>query len=212
MLSRALVALAVLITAPVNPIGPTRPSPFVIVDSAAHNVASYRFNDEVNEESVKAALDAIDRAESEHATSFLLEINTPGGDVDEGFKLAKRIEDSKMQIACVVDGKAASMGFYILQSCSTRAMTKRSALMTHEPSLGGMFAGRQNDWASVAAAMKAISDGMAEHCNHRLTTTIKQYHDHTDGNKQWWFSWSDAQKFKAVDKVVDSVKEILEKL
>src|SRR5581483_5373793 len=53
-----------------------------------------------------------------------IELNTPGGSNYVGFKLAKAIEECGKPTICVVDGMAQSFGFYLLQSCSIRAMTK----------------------------------------------------------------------------------------
>jgi hypothetical protein len=75
-----------------------------------------------------------------------------------------------------------------------------------------MMGGPANDWAAIAEALRALRDGMAEHCNHRLTTSIAEYHKRTDGSLMWWFSWNDAKKYHAVDEAVGSVREVLDAL
>jgi ATP-dependent protease ClpP protease subunit len=190
-----------------------KPKPVVKCDpDKAACVVKHKLNAEVGDKSVAAAIDMIDAAEEAGADAFVLEINTPGGSVPDGFELSKRIEDATIPITCVVDGDAASMGFYILQSCPERLMTKRSTLMAHEPALGGMFRGQPNEWAAIAAMMAAMRDALAEHCNHRLSSTIGYYHYRTDGGKMWWFNWNDALHWKAVDGVVGSVAEVVKGL
>ena len=175
-------------------------------------IVAYRLNEEINEQSAKTVIDWISAAEDAHADAFMLEMNTPGGEVDQGFEIAKKIENSKIPITCVVDGMSASMGAYILQSCPTRVVTRRSVIMFHEPSLGGLFAGRQFDWTAIAERMRVMTNAMAEHCVHRMAISLKEYHARTDGGKQFWMDEKDALKFKAVDKVVWSVQEVLASL
>lgn len=166
----------------------------------------------VDDELVDTAIQWIDAAEKARATVFVLEINTPGGSVFAGFRLVKRIEGSRIPMACVVDGMAASMGFYILQGCPMRVMTTRSVLMMHEPSIGGGGSLTPNEMRGLADSLKALREAMAMHCNARLTTTLEEYHEHTDGGLAWWFSFLDARKYNAVDVVVNSVKEVLDTL
>src|SRR3954466_93310 len=101
----------------------------------AQSVPSNRihFTGEVTQESVAAATKALGAAVPDGAHYVLFEINSPGGDVDAGFALAKTIEDSPAPVVCVFDGEGMSMAFYILQSCALRLMTPRSLLLIHKP-------------------------------------------------------------------------------
>lgn len=178
----------------------------------ANKPCRYRLNATINRDSVSSAISWISSAEKAGSTVFVLELNTPGGSVPAGFELAKKIEEAKVPVVCVVDGMAASMGFYILQSCPLRVMTARSMLMIHEPSLSAEMSGPPNDWDAVTEALKAMREAMAYHCNRRLTTTIQEYHAKTDGGKAWWFSWVDAKKYHAIDLVVNNIGEVMEEL
>lgn len=172
-------------------------------------VVSHRLNGGVDETTVREAMEMLEAANEAKADRFVLEINSPGGSVWDGFELARAIENSTTPVSCVVDGEAVSMGFYILQSCETRYTTRRSSLMAHEPSLSGRFGGNPNDWQAMADHLKAVAYGIAEHCNHRLTTSMKDYLARVDGGRQWWFTWRDAVRYGAVDGVVDSVKQVI---
>ncbi len=178
----------------------------------ANKPCKYRLNATINRESVSSAISWISSAEKAGSTVFVLELNTPGGSVPAGFELAKKIEEAKVPVVCVVDGMAASMGFYIISACPIRVMTYRSILMTHAPSLSADMSGQVNDWASAADALRALQVAIAAFCNRRLTTTIEEYHSRTDGGKEWWFSWVDAKRYHAVDLVVNSVSEVMAEL
>lgn len=167
---------------------------------------------QVNGDTTEEAIDWLTAAEKAKATVFVLEINTPGGSVAAGFRLVKRIENSSIPIACVVDGMAASMGFYILQACPMRVMTMRSVLMTHEPSISGDMGLTPNEMKALADSLRALREAMARHCNKRLTTSLEEYREHTDGGLAWWFTFIDAERYHAVDVVVESVNQVLDTL
>jgi ATP-dependent protease ClpP protease subunit len=162
----------------------------------------------VNVVSVKKAISWLDDAARAKPDAIVFEINTGGGSTAAGFELTKAIEGGSIPIICVVDGEAASMGFYILQSCPVRAMTRRSSLMAHEISFTMQGRGQPNFWRSIADWIKTHNDAFAEHCAHRLKITLAEYHTRTDGGKMWWLNWEEALKVNAVDMVVGSVVEV----
>lgn len=171
-----------------------------------------RFSDEVNQKTSKHIVKWIEAANKAGADELLLEINTPGGSVPDGFEVSRAIEDSDAPVTCIVDGDADSMGFYILQSCTNRIMTPRSKLMAHEPAIGGMAHGQPNFWIGLAEMMKAERDSLAIHCQHRLKVSLAEYHKRTDGGLMWWMLSNDAKKFGAIDGVKDSVKKFHKEL
>lgn len=169
-------------------------------------VPKYRFSEGVSDRAAKKAVAWIEAANKAGADEILLEINTGGGSVPAGFEISRAIEDSNAPVTCVVDGEAASMGFYVLQSCEKRLMTRRSRLMAHEPSLTGMMGGNPNDWQSITDNIKATAETMAWWCWHRLKVSRKFYDEKTVGSKQWWVLVDEAKKIGAVDDEVESVK------
>jgi ATP-dependent protease ClpP protease subunit len=173
-------------------------------------VPTYRFNDEVGEVSVKQAIAWIDAANAAGAQTIVFELNTPGGSVPDGFELAKAIENSKAPVVIVVDGEAASMGGYLLESASIRYMTFRSSLMFHSPSLGAMFQGTPEQWQAVADMLKAMANAIANHCAYRMNISLEQYHEKTDGSKMWWLGWEEALSVQAIDMAVPSVAYVIQ--
>jgi ATP-dependent protease ClpP protease subunit len=151
---------------------------------------------------------AIEAANEVKAAAILLELNSPGGSVEAGFKLAKAIENSHVPVVCVVDGEAASMSFFLLQSCDVRLMTKRSRLMAHQPSMSGNFRGTEEEWRNVAEALRVLTIAMSEHMCHKLKMPIKECQSRMIGSAQWWMDWSEAKKLNAVDNIVPSVNQM----
>lgn len=186
----------------------------VAVAKCSPNVpCHHRLSGAIDVDTVVPAILTLESAEKAGSSVYVLELNTPGGGVAVGFELAKAIENAAVPVVCVVDGRAASMGFYILQACPLRVMTRRSVLMTHEPSIGNTtMGGPANDWKALADALAALREAMAWYCNRRLTTTLEEYHARTDGGLAWWFTYTDAKKFGAVDVIVDTMQEVLKEL
>lgn len=177
---------------------------------APNLVPKITFADEVNGESVAAAIDLINQANEAGAKAIIFEIDTPGGEIGTGFRLARAIEESKAPVVCVVDDSALSMGMYLLQSCKVRIMTKRSSLMIHEAGMGGMVMGHEVTWRNIAEALKAINKAMFEHVARRMTVKPEWIADKCRGGSQWWLNWDEALKVHAVDYVVTSVGEVVD--
>jgi ATP-dependent protease ClpP protease subunit len=174
---------------------------------AAPGLAHIKFSAQVDEASVNAALAALAKAKELKVKQVVLELNTPGGSVSDGFRLVKAIEELGMPVHCIVDGEAYSMGFYILQSCTTRSMTKRSALMAHEPSVGGEMYGNQHFYRELAQSLAAVSAAMSAHEAKHLCIGLDDLVDNIK-NKSWWMDSQTAYAIGAVDFLVDTVDQL----
>jgi ATP-dependent protease ClpP protease subunit len=140
--------------------------------------------------------------------AVLLEINSPGGLIDEGILISKAIERSKTPVHCLVDGEADSMAFYVLQSCKTRMMTKRSMLMLHGPSIStDQFSGQFGDWYNYAVRLKVLQRAIIEHMCSRMNITADQMEERIKDGKEWWMNWQEAKDVKAIDIVVQDFNE-----
>lgn len=143
------------------------------------------------------------------ADAIVLEINTPGGSIWDGFELVKVIENSKIPVICVVDNNALSMGFYILQSCNVRLMTKRSALMAHLPSVGGHIGGTAKEYENVSEGLRVTGEGLVYHMAHRMRISPEDMAAKLAGGVDWWMSYKDALIFGAVDDAVETVADVV---
>lgn len=164
---------------------------------------------EVNDDSRDKLINELDQVNKEGAYAIVLEINTPGGIIDDGFSMSRAIEQSKAPVQCVVDGDAASMGFYILQSCSTRMMTSRSLLMAHEPAMGGSFFGQPDIFRLIEIRLRKMWSAMVRHNTHRMKVTPQVMIEKTAHGQEWWMDCDEAKENGAVDFIVDSVESVI---
>lgn len=181
-------------------------------DFRSPRIASVDFAMEVDAASVAALGAYIARANAAGADAIVIRIDSPGGIVPEGMRLAKAIEDSRAPVYCIVDGMAASMAFYILQSCNHRIMTRRSSLMVHEPSTVRDQRGNWQDFMAIVVYLRTLGNGMASHECRRLVISQEDCESHFQLGQEWWLGWMDALKVGAVDTVIESPQVFLEQL
>lgn len=167
------------------------------------------FEGPVEEPAATSAILLLKALQERGAHAIVLEINTPGGIVSDGFRISKAIESSTVPVVCIVDGEADSMGFYILQSCHVRIMTKRSVLMAHQPSINGGGGGGADDWKSISESLRTLSDAMIEHMSHRMKVTPEEMKARISGSTMWWFNWKDGLQFGAVDMVAVNPVDVI---
>jgi ATP-dependent Clp protease protease subunit len=163
---------------------------------------------EVSEESTTTLMTEMDTAVAAGAARLVIEFNTPGGSVFAGMQLAKHIEQSPVPTVCVVDGMAASMGFYLLQSCTYRVMTSRSLLMAHQPASGGLLYGPAEKYERLAEVLRKLGHAMATHCARRMSVSVDEYEKRIEKGGEWWFDERDALLYGAVDRVVGFVSDV----
>jgi ATP-dependent Clp protease, protease subunit len=133
-----------------------------------------------------------------------IKINSFGGEVYSGNKMIDTIQALKKPNVCVVDHVSMSMGFFILESCSKRLMTKRSILMAHEALVESK--GNAHELRQSADLLEHLTDSYIEMCSKRMGMPFKEFKRRIN-NKEWYMSWEEALKFHAIDGVVDE-KEI----
>lgn len=205
---KLLFALVVLATSciPTHQSLAAPPNSPVVACTTRPCVPVIRFTGRVDDKAKEMVTQALLMAAKARAERLVLEISTDGGEVDAGFEIARAIEDSTVPVTCVVDYKAYSMGFFILQSCQERVMTRRASLMAHEVrepvvSESTVFADRLQ---SMADGLKVLNRGYAEHCVGRMGISMTEYLSHVGGPKDWYFSWDQALYYGAVDRVASS--------
>lgn len=166
------------------------------------------FNAEVDGDSVEAFVKELKEADSGDSP-IVVEINTPGGSVFAGFQMSRAIEQSKNQVVCVVDGMAASMGLYILQSCDVRIMTARSLLMGHQPGAGAQ--GQQDELKKMGVILEKLNLVMAAHITSRMSIGIDEYLSLVAHGAELWLTPTEALAIGAIDSKVSSVRDVLAK-
>lgn len=87
-------------------------------------------------------------------------INSPGGDVFEGYAVANTLRAHSAAVHIHVDGIAASIASVIAMSGDTVTMAPQSMMMIHEAS--GMAWGNSGDMRQLADLLDKISDQIAD--------------------------------------------------
>lgn len=175
-------------------------------------VPTYRFDGGVTDSSASKLVKWMKAAEDAGAKALVIEIETPGGSLDAGYKIIRALEDSKVPSYCVGEIETMSAGFAILESCTHRMMTKRTQLLAHEPHVSMIRGGSAKDLQNSADYLRTTARAFAEHCAARLKISLKEYLAKTDGGKDWFMNWEEALQVGAVDRVVPSAKWVTKHL
>lgn len=127
-----------------------------------------------------------------------LRINSPGGDVGEGFTIANQIAKYSGKVVAVIEGYCASVATIIALACSEIHMHELSLWMMHRSSGGAR--GHSEDLTSAAKALEIIDQAAANMYKNKSGATDEQV-------AQWlsvdtWMSPADALSAKLVDKVI----------
>lgn len=179
------------------------------LEQGEHWVPIVRFtNTGINKSSVDKVSEIIQAVNDAGAEAIVLEISTLGGEVPSGYEFGRAIERSHAPVYCVVDGDAASMGFYVLQSCDVRLMTKRSVLMIHEPHIQGPEVGTANIYRNYEQLLHAATEAMLEHEAVKMKVSREVIRKHIENGQDWNILWEEALKIGAVDKIAPSVEAV----
>lgn len=127
-----------------------------------------------------------------------LRINSPGGDVGEGFTIANQIAKYSGKVVAVIEGYCASVATIIALACSEIHMHELSIWMMHRSSGGAR--GHSEDLTSAAKALEIIDQAAAKMYKNKSGASDEQV-------AQWlsvdtWMSPADALAAKLVDKVI----------
>jgi ATP-dependent protease ClpP protease subunit len=135
-------------------------------------------------------------------------INSFGGAVFQGWDFIKHVEDAKKKFGftttCIVDVKAYSMGYVMLQSgaCDDRKMTTRATLLAHEGSLTLDGPMKADEIESEAQFLQALNNTIIQVCSARMGMPAAEFAAKIHG-KDWTMTPDTAITVHAVDFVVD---------
>ncbi|RKR79173.1 head maturation protease, ClpP-related [Marinobacter nauticus] len=157
------------------------------------------------EKSARDFIEAIDALGD--LTDIHLKLNTPGGDVYSGIRIANYLIEHKAKVHVTVEGLAGSIGSVILLSGDTRTMLLGSRVMTHKPSTGlqGWFtsedlrnhADRVDDIESAIIEIYTSRTGKSEAEIRNLLEQGDHYMG-ADEALEWGFATAKSEKLKAV--------------
>jgi|GEM_PF-4966917 len=169
---------------------------------AGHTPPSQPFVlEEINAFSIEALIEELDSAVKAGAKSITLKINSPGGSVFAGFELVRKMEELGVPVHCKVDGAVASMAVYVLESCTTRTMTKRSFMMLHGPGAYGEMGGQAHEFANMAEFLRILQAAYVAHIADRVGVDPAVIQAKIDGGREWWLTPQEALAAKLIDAV-----------
>jgi ATP-dependent protease ClpP protease subunit len=186
--------------------------PDAVCGSGKYCVPSYSLDESISEEEAEIFTKWLDKANALKPKAIVVLINTHGGSVDAGYDMIKAIEDSEAPVTCLVDIRAYSMGFAILQACDKRLMTKRSALMAHEIKMGGLIFGGKQTFGNIQKHLEVNDEAFSEQCAAKLKISLEEYRKRVAGGRDWFMAHKEAVEVGAVDGVAVSPKQLKEKL
>lgn len=154
--------------------------------------------EDFDEPTVKALQKALPQIKSAGHQDLTIRIDSYGGSVHWGMEMVQTLETSGLNIRCVVDTKAMSMGFFLLESsaCKERLMTTRSTLMVHEP--WTQARGNSTQLEETAQRLRILCDSMVNMAAERMSISKDEILDRID-NREWHMDFEEALNVAAID-------------
>lgn len=126
-----------------------------------------------------------------------LRINSPGGDVFDGFAIYNQLKSHPARVVVDIDGVAASIASIIAMAGDEIRMAKNSLMMIHNPQ--GVAAGGEDEMHRVAALLKTVKGNLAETYVDRTKNKKPQIEQWMDD--ETWFTAEAAHQYGFTDKV-----------
>jgi ATP-dependent protease ClpP protease subunit len=142
-------------------------------------------------------LDALD------VNKFELHINSPGGEIFDGFAIYNSLKNHKAEITVFVDGLAASAASFIAMAGDEVVMAKAAEMMIHD---GIAFAyGNEADMLETARVLGGLSDTIAGIYADRAGKDQQYWRDLM--KETLWMNGQEAIDFGLADRLQDSESE-----
>jgi ATP-dependent Clp protease protease subunit len=136
------------------------------------------------------------------ARDIYLYINSPGGSITAGFAIYDTMNFVQADVATVALGFAASMGQFLLSSgaAGKRYALPNASVVMHQPH--GGFGGTSADILTQAQQINFFKRRMAELTSEQTGKSVEQIVE--DGDRDAWYTASEAQEYGFVDHVIGS--------
>lgn len=155
---------------------------------------------------IKVAQLKIDDQVESGNKQIVLRINSNGGGIFTGLDFIQYLDELKkdgVRITCVVDHRAISMAFVILQAaCDERLATDRALFLAHNGSVKSE-GGTKEDLEEDVDLLATLNENMARICSKRMGMKLEEYKKHLHDKKSWIFGPEEALRVHAIDKIVD---------
>jgi ATP-dependent Clp protease protease subunit len=160
-------------------------------------IGANMWGDSISAKSFQKELSALGKVDT-----INLRINSPGGDVFDGFSIYNQLKAHPAKIIVDIDGVAASISSIIAMAGDTINIAKNAMIMIHDPQ--GVAIGDASEMQRVAALLDTVKGNLAE-----------TYVDRT-GNKRadieaWmteetWLTADAAVQYRFADKMTEASK------
>lgn len=137
------------------------------------------FSDGVTAKSFQKDLAALGKV-----TTINLHINSPGGDVFDGFAIYNQLAHHPARIEVDIDGVAASIASIIAMAGDEIRIAKNAQLMIHNPR--GFAAGDEAEMQRVAALLRNVKANLVDTYRDRTGNTAEKLAAWMD--EETWFS------------------------
>lgn len=154
------------------------------------------FSDGLTAKSVRARLKAF------QGGTIKLRVNSPGGDVIDGFAIYNLLSEHPARVEADVDALAASMASVILMAADEIRVTSNALVMIHEP--WGVAFGGSDDMRATAGLLDkmrdSIADAYAARTGQPKSKVLQMMADET------WLTAAEAKELGFADKVKSAKK------
>jgi ATP-dependent Clp protease protease subunit len=133
-------------------------------------------------------------------TNIDLRINSPGGDVFDGFAIYNMLQQHPATVDVYVDGVAASIASIIAMAGDTVKMAKNSMMMIHNPQ--GVAIGDENEMDRVKALLAQVKGNLTNTYVDRTKNKAEQVNAWMDD--ETWFSAEAAVEHGFADTVISA--------
>ncbi|MCX6256843.1 MAG: Clp protease ClpP [Bacteroidia bacterium] len=133
-----------------------------------------------------------------------LRINTPGGDIFQGYAIYNLIKASKVPVDCYVDGIASSMGSIIALAGQKTYMCQNSMFMIHNPA--SKIEGTSDEMINQANILDKIKNQVVSIYCDKTGLSANVITDMM--NKTTWLNAEEALNLKFIDEIVPDVLSI----
>jgi ATP-dependent Clp endopeptidase proteolytic subunit ClpP len=144
-----------------------------------------------------SASDFVEEMKNIDATEIDLHINSPGGEVFDGFAIYSTLKQHSATITTYIDALAASAASFIAMAGDKIIATKQARLMIHNAR--GIVIGESTDMRSTADQLDALSDTISEIYADKTGGTKESFRKMM--NETTWFSAQQAKETGLVDEI-----------
>lgn len=166
-------------------------------DLLQNNRCVYLFGQINNESSFKCITELM-YLDTQGEDDILLYINSPGGNVSDGFAIIDILEHTSCKVITVCTGLCASIAALILASGHERWAFKNSEIMIHQPS--AIFNGKVNDITVDARHLFAIHDKIGTHLSKKTGQSKEKILK--DMTTNYYLSTMEALDYNMIDKII----------